>query len=231
MHPCLASSCCIAISSTGVRGSRIGSLRFAVRDDTGEVRLSIRHAAPPVLFGRRRVRLSCRCPSHQSEGGGAPSGAPFDVHAWTDPLARGPIRTCRALYLKRARLSALLPRRSIGSGPRFSAGNCPERQRAPRSQAVVPGGRCPGTARVRKATLAPRPQVPHPAAAGFLRNSRRKANRSLPGPTFPARSASERLRRRPSRARTRIEYSRDRIFVNCPARAAASGILNWKAAP
>jgi hypothetical protein len=154
----------------------------------------------PYLFVRRRVRLQSLAPQ-QMRGGGAPSGAPA-LCSRLDRSAGAQISLRRAARSDKARSPlGAPPRRLFGSRPRFSAGNCPERQRAPRGQALVPGGRCPGTARVRRATLAPRPQAPHPAAAGFLRNSRRKANRSLPGSPFPARSASERLRRRPSRAR------------------------------
>jgi hypothetical protein len=110
----------------------------------------------------------------------------------------------RAL-IKRARLSAL--HRGVCSVPgRASRGDLRLRQRAPRSQALVPGGRCPGTARVHRVTLAPRPQAPHPILAGIspARTSERLTGLSPVTPS--ARSASERLRRRPSRARTRIIY-------------------------
>ena len=144
-----------------------------------------RHAAPPVFFSRRRVRLRALAPQ-QMRGGGAPSGAPA-LCSRLDRSAGAQISLRRAT---RSFSSAPASRRSTAASIRLRAAlpggekPPPFRQRAPRSQALVPGGRCPGAARVRRATLAPRPQAPHPAAAGFLRNSRRKANRSLPGHPF-----------------------------------------------
>jgi hypothetical protein len=97
--------------------------------------------------------------------------------------------------MKDARLSAL--HRGVYSAPGRASrrGKAPFRQRAPRSQALVPGGRCPGAARVRRATLAPRPQAPHPAPS------------------------AERLRKTPLSEQGERVYADNRIKVKRPQKA------------
>ena len=141
------------------------ALRLAARQCSTTrppIQLSNSHESPPVLFVRRRVRLQSLAPSanegrRSAERRTSLMFTPRPVR-WRADQSRRAARSDKA----RPPLGAP-PRRLFGSRPRFSAGNCPERQRAPRGQALVPGGRCPGAARVRRASLAPRPQAPHPA--------------------------------------------------------------------
>ena len=151
----------------------------AVRDDSGEQNPSKSYSIikQPCCIARivcrRRVRLRALAPQ-QMRGGGAPSGAPalcsrLDRSAGAQ-ISFGVLRAHRRqVYAVCAHRmpSALAFRRSTAASIRLQAallgGGNPVRQRAPRSQALVPGGRCPGAARVRRATLAPRPQAPHPA--------------------------------------------------------------------
>jgi hypothetical protein len=164
------------------------------------IQLSNSHASSPVLFVRRRVRLQLRAPQNM-RGGGAPSGAPAlcsrldrSAGAQTNPGVLRPL-------IKDARLSALHRGVLFGSGPRFSVG-----MPHPSASSSQPG------LSARRAVPRSRPSAqshvsPAPAGAasdsrrGFSGKNLRKPARSLPGPPS-ARSASERLRRRPSRART-----------------------------
>jgi len=61
----------------------------------------------------------------------------------------------------RGRLSALHRGVYCGPGRAFCRGSSPDRQRAPRTRVVMPGGRGPGAARVRGLRY-PRPQAPRP---------------------------------------------------------------------
>src|SRR5215213_1059139 len=169
------------------------------------IQLSNSHARSPVLFVRRRVRLHALA-SQQMRGGGAPSGAPAlcsrlnrSAGAQTNPgvlralsQARSPLGAPAAAFhrFRAALLGGELPRASASSSqPGRSA-----RRAVPRNRPSAQGHVSPAPAGAASGRGGISPQQPP------------KGQPVSPRPPFPARSASERLRRRPSRARTRIIY-------------------------
>jgi hypothetical protein len=162
-------------------------------------------ASAPVLFGRRRVRLSSFVPSKQDEGGGAPNGAttaaPSCERHGASPCDRGRCafrRSTRGVLPKLPGTALPCPdRRIVAHHPGASAPFVRSLvQPDYRLTLVVGSGDCPGSPGRPGANRTAR--APHQPESVTPPTTRRSGSSPL---HLPIRSATDRRRRRPSASR------------------------------